>query len=126
MARVIRMQGFKDWKDGLITTEELLAGKVFREPQHLRKMWAQIIARATGNWESVPHHHLCVCDKCAPTETDRKMKIAMHKAETEHSMKEFIKHDPKCCCDDCIDELFDEAERMMAEDNLAPSDCEPE
>ena len=83
MALVIRMQGYKDWKDGLITTEELLAGNVYREPAHLRMMWKQIIARARNDWDNVPHHRFCCCDKCAPTEEDRKTKIALHKAELE-------------------------------------------
>lgn len=121
MARVIRMQGFKDWKDGLITTKELLAGKVYREAPEVRKMWEQIIARATGNWENVTHHPACCCNECAPTELDKKMKIDMH-----HSKKE---HDLACCCDECLDDMergMKEMEEMLEAENLAPSDCEPE
>ena len=150
MARVIRMQGFKDWKDGLITTDEMLAGKVFREAPSVRKMWEGIFARLTGNWEKVPHHHVCCCAKCAPTEEDRKTKIAIHKAERAHDLKEFINHDIACCCEQCLEDM----ERGMLEiedmfekhhvpivsvldcdcdgntscelcySNLAPSDCE--
>jgi len=130
MARVIRMQGYKDWKDGLITTEELLKGNIYREPQHVRDMWLRIIARATGNWKDVPHHPLCCCDKCAPTELDRKMKIEQHKSALEESQNVMADeempeidhpHHELCCCEDCIDELFDKCY-----DSLAPSDCEPE
>ncbi len=149
MASIIRMQGYKDWKDGLITTEELLGGKVFREPPALRKMWEQIIARARNDWSKVPHHHLCCCAKCAPTEEDRKTKIAMHKAEQAHDLKEFINHDIACCCEQCLEDMergMFEMEDMLEDmvkcnhkdsfclecvnnkehENLAPSDCEPE
>ena len=156
-AQVIRLQGYKDWKDGLITTEEMLKGRVYREPEHLRSMWLRIIARATGNWENVPHHHLCCCDKCAPNEEDRLRKMQMH--DEEHAKKSALdesmtieelleeenvradedmpeidleqhtfiseelrmSHDPLCCCEACIDELFNKDY-----ENLAPSDCEPE
>ena len=134
MARVIRMQGYKDWKDGLITTEEMLKGNVFREPQLIREMWLRIIARATGNWENVPHHSLCCCKTCAPTEDAKRLKIQLHEeelaltsafAESQNvglvePMSE-VDHDPMCWCDFCIDELFE-----LDPENLAPSDCEPE
>jgi len=123
------MQGYKDWKDGLITTDEMLAGKVFREAPSVRKMWEGIFARLTGNWDKVPHHHLCCCDKCAPTEKDRKIKIALHNAEMEQSLEEFIDHDLACCCDQCLADMekgMQEMEEMLEPENLAPSDCEPE
>jgi hypothetical protein len=136
------MQGYKDWKDGLLTTEELLEGKVFREPPALRKMWEQIIARARNDWSKVPHHHLCCCSRCAPTEEDRKTKIAMHRAEQAHDLKEFISHDLACCCDECLSDMergmqeFEELCKcdhkegsfcfVCVNENLAPSDCEPE
>jgi hypothetical protein len=129
MAQIIRIQCFKDWKDGLITTEELLEGKVFREPPALRKMWEQIIARARNDWSKVPHHHLCCCARCAPTEEDRKIKIAMHRAEQAHDLKEFISHDLACCCDECLSDMergMQEFEEMLEAENLTPSDCEPE
>lgn len=127
MAQIIRMQGYKDWKNGLITTEEMLAGNVYCEPPHLRKTWRQIVARARNDWDNVPHHHLCCCDKCAPTEEDRKMKIAQHKAETSHDMQEFMTHDMACCCNTCLDDMergLYEMEEMLEHENLAPSDCE--
>ena len=130
MARVIRMQGYKDWKDGLITTEEMLKGNVFREPQQTREMWLRIIARATGNWEGVPHHDLCCCKTCAPTEDVRRRKVQLHELELSafvesqnvglvETMSE-VDHDPLCWCEICIDELFEPIEN----ENLAPSDCE--
>lgn len=150
MALVIRMQGFKDWKDGLITTEEMLEGKVFREPPLLRKMWEQIIARARNDWSKIPHHNLCCCDKCAPTEEDRKIRIAQHKAEMANDMKEFIAHDIACCCSQCLDAMEKGMQEMgemfekhhvpvvsvldcncdgntsceLCYSSLAPSDCE--
>jgi hypothetical protein len=121
VVQIIRIQSYKDWKNGLITTEELLEGKAFRESPLLRKMWEQIIARARNDWSKVPHHHLCCCNECAPTEEDRKIKVAMHKAELAHDLKEFINHDLACCCDQCLDDI----ERGMQEfENLAPSDSE--
>ena len=121
MARIIRMQAYKDWKDGLITTEELLKGKVFREPQHLRDMWDKILARATGDWSKVKHHWLCACDKCCPTMDDKYRKLNM--MSEQQKVRE---HQPECCCDDCLNAL--ETEFLMQHEfkNLAPSDCEPE
>ena len=134
MARVIRMQGYKDWKDGLITTKEMLKGNVHAEPIKTREMWLRIIARATGNWENVPHHDLCCCKACAPTEEAKRLKIQLHEAEltrksafeeaqhvmANETMSE-VDHDPLCCCEMCIDEMFE-----LDPENLAPSDCEPE
>jgi len=139
------MQSYKDWKDGLITTEELLEGKVFREPPLLRKMWEQIIARARNDWSKVPHHHLCCCEKCAPTKEDRKVKIAQHNAEMARDIEEFIHHPIACCCDQCLEDMergMQELEEMgecnhkdsfcikcvsnKEHENLAPSDCEPD
>ena len=133
MARVIRMQAYKDWKDGLITTEEMLAGKVFREPPKIRKTWEGIMARINKDWDKVPHHTYCCCDKCAPTRKDAELKLELHKQELAKSAFEEsqnvmanegmpeLDHDRLCCCNTCIDELFEKDYN-----NLAPSDCEPE
>ena len=127
MALIIRMQAYKDWKDGLITTEEMRAGKVYAEPPALRKMWEQIIARATGDWEKVTHHIHCCCEKCAPTEEERQRKVNLHSLYLESLGQE---HDIACCCNRCLDDMergMHEMEEMLEHEehhNLALSDCE--
>jgi hypothetical protein len=137
MALIIRMQGFKDWKSGLLTTEEMLAGKVYAEPPSVRKMWEQIMARARGDWEKVTHHIHCCCEKCAPTDKERKIKVQLHSLYLE-SLEST--HDIACCCNQCLDDMergMQEMEGMLdcncdsnlvscelCYSNLAPSDCE--
>lgn len=58
MGLLIRIQSYKEWKEGFITTEELLAGKTFFQVQKEK-------------WSSKPHSQYCCCDKCAPTPEDR-------------------------------------------------------
>ncbi len=124
MALIIRMQAWKDWKNGLITTEEMRAGKVYAEPPALRKMWEQIIARTTGDWEKVIHHIHCCCDKCAPTEEERVKRVQLHSLYLQTLE---TTHDIACCCDKCLDDMergLYEMEEMLEHENLAPSDCE--
>ena len=141
MAHVIRMQSFKDWKDGLITTEELLQHKTYyREPAQVVAMWEKIFAHNSDkyqksgiDWSKVPHHHLCCCDRCAPTKEDVQRKVERHNEELTRSAGNImadqdmpeIDHSDMCCCNQCLEDM----ERGLYEgmddtfENLAPSDC---
>jgi hypothetical protein len=120
--QVIKIQSYKDWKDDLITTQELLEGKTFLAEytsladlefdKELEKSLDELFDEVTQHnirvkdWSKEPHHKHCCCDKCAPTREDLHRKV-----------REFNK------------EAADKAEKQLwlgDDESLAPSDCEPE
>lgn len=124
MGRLIKMQSFKDYKSGHITKEQCKNGETVmcehqtvrdvafeRElDEKVRDLFDNVhehnvrIAKAK-NWKNMPHHEFCCCDKCAPTREDLYNKV-----------REFNKKTGK-------PEYFG---LRKPEENLAPSDCEPE
>ena len=129
MAQVIKMQAYKDWKSGLITTEELLEGKTYF-PENLtfgtgellsfdpaiavRRMdnlFSQVFDPSPIDWMNMPHHEHCCCNECAPTKEDR-----------DRIAKDFYKCGDDCICVECVNRRMHE--EYKKHHNLAPSDCE--
>ena len=119
MGILIKIQSFKDWKNGHIKKDEVLEGKTLlsehksvadlefdRElDKSLDELFSEVsehntrIAKAR-DWSKEPHHRHCCCNKCAPTREDLHRKV-----------RDFNK------------EAAEKAEKQLW---LGPSDCEPE
>jgi len=136
MGLLIKMQSFKEWKDGLLTTEEMLAGKTYfaecktqtdmifdrsmdRMVNNLFDGLEDVATTPKKDWSKEPHHKHCCCDKCAPTEEER-----------DRRAHDFYKHEDVCLCYDCMNtrmkEEYEKNHRPADHEpeNLAPSDCE--
>lgn len=119
MGLCIKIQSYKDYKDGLITKEELLDGCTFLAEhksiadlefdRELDRSLDELFNEVTEHnlrigkmrdWSKAPHHRHCCCDKCAPTREDLHRKV-----------RDFNK---------------EAAKKAEKEVWLGPSDCEPE
>ncbi len=117
MALVIKIQSYLEWKDGLITTEQLLRGETHWTEEYFLKMRGmssseeeQLPEFKSGiadrlfrqlfdppiDWGKKAHHLHCCCNKCAPTRGDLYKQVRK----------------------------FNEAAKKEHDESLAPSDCE--
>lgn len=121
MGVLIKIQSYKDYKSGHIKKDEVLEGKTImsdhKSPadaafdRELDKSLDELFHEVTQHntrvkdWSKEPHHEHCCCNKCAPTREDLHRKV-----------REFNKEAAKKA----------EKQLWLGDENLAPSDCEPE
>lgn len=120
MGVLIKLQGFKEWKNGLLTTERLLKGETFF-PENMTFDYDSTITNEIAqdidilsqniDWSKMSHHEHCCCNDCAPTEEDR-----------DRIAKDFYKCGDDCICIECVNRRM--KEQYHEHHHLAPSDCE--
>lgn len=130
MALVIKIQSYLEWKDGLITTEQLLRGETHWTEEHFWKM------RGISRGSEITRD---------PTDvpTSKEEELPEFKSGIARRLfKRFFDppidwnkktHHLHCCCDECAptrEDLyeqvrkFNEAAKREHEESLAPSDSE--
>jgi len=136
---LIKIQSFKDWKNGHIKKSEVIEGKTILSEhktaadvafdkemdQALDELFSDIqthnirIAKTEKDWSKAPHHKHCCCDRCAPTKEDLHRKIEeFNKEAGKNTSRKIVSvldcdHKGDTNCELCYE-------------NLAPSDCEEE
>jgi len=147
MGILIKIQSFKDWKNGHIKKSEVIEGKTLlaehtsvadlefdRElDRSLDELFDEItqhnirIAKVR-DWSKAPHHEHCCCGKCAPTREDLHRKVReFNKEAKKRAEKELYLGPPDSKIVSVLDcDHKGDTNCELCYENLAPSDCEPE